>query len=207
MTRTPADPVERRQPNDLHYDAERRRLSLGSCARSIAPDGGNPAVLETFVEVVAACRGTRPNHLVDVRDSDMDALSEALDLEATDLRQLLERVLGLSPALSTRLLSNLRQRRLLVRMASAAAGVAVVGGLATGLSAAPVAARASRRPPTSAPAAPQVAVDQPVVDGPLTVDENGVGLIPPVEVNADGTVLVPAVQVDRPADVDAAPAD
>ena len=145
MTRTPADPVERRQPDDLRYDAEGRRLSLGSCARAIAPDGGNRAVLETFVEVVAACRGTRPNHLVDVRDSDMDALCEALDLDATDLRQLLERVLGLSPALSTRLLSNLRQRRLLVRMASAAAGVAVVGGLATGLAAERVTALLRKR--------------------------------------------------------------
>ena len=202
MTRKPAEAVDRRHPEHLYYDRDASRLSLGSCSRSIRADGGNRAVLETFVEVVASCRGTRPNHLVDVRDSDMNALSEALDLDATDLRQQLERVLGLSPALSARLLSNLRQRSLLVRVASAAAGVAVVGGLATGLAAGPVAA--APRTPVTAKAAPAV-VDQPVVDGPLTVDENGVGLIPPVEVNADGTVLVPPVQLDRTPDGEVTP--
>jgi len=202
MTRNAVEEADRRQPEQLRYDAEPGRLALGSCSRTIRADGGNRAVLEAFVEVVATCRGTRPNHLVEVRDSDMSALSEALDLDATDLRKQLERVLGLSPALSSRLLSNLRQRSLLVRVASAAAGVAVVGGLATGLVAGPAAANTAPRPPVTAKAAP--VVDQPVVDGPLTVDENGVGLIPPVEVNVDGTVLVPAAQIDRPAGDDAA---
>ena len=35
----------------------------------------------------------------------------------------------------------------------------------------------------------------PVVDGPLTVDQNGVGLIPPVQLEADGTLLIPEEEV------------
>lgn len=35
------------------------------------------------------------------------------------------------------------------------------------------------------------------MDAPLTEDENGVGLIPPLQVEADGTWLIPAVQVDQ----------
>lgn len=200
------EPADRRVTEHLSYDAAARRLALGPVSRPI-PGGGNRAVLETFVVLVGECRDDgRLNRLVEVRDSDLDALAGALDLEATDLRTLLESVLGLSPQVSTRLLSSLHQRRLFLRVAAAAAGVAAVGALAAGAEARPADAPPGSTRPPAAVAAAEVASPSadgteadPIVDGPLTVDADGVGLIPPVELDADGVLLIP------PADVDQAP--
>ena len=200
MTERSDGDVVRAQPERLTFDAETGRLQLGASVRVIGASGGNRSVLVAFVELVGATRGVRPAGLFEVRESDLDALSTALDLDGGDLRELLESVLGLSATGSTKLLERLRQRRFLIGVAAAAvAGVVAIGGLSG-------AAAGSDTPsaPPAAIAGPSVTSDdrvdvgQPDVDGPLVVDEHGVGLIPPLEVGADGTGLIPAAQVDRP---------
>lgn len=194
MTATASDDgTDRRLTDLLSFDPAGRWLSLGSTTRQVPVEGGNDAVLRAFVDLVGLSRGVPPADLVEVRESDLDALCEALDLDATDLREQLQAVLGLSRVVSRQLITRLRQRRVLRGVAASAAGIAVLGGLAAGAAAAP-----------SAPA-PRVAVvrefvddpDAPTVDGPLTVDANGVGLIPPVQLEADGTLLIPPAQVDQ----------
>jgi hypothetical protein len=176
------DGADRRVNDLLHFDPVGRCLTFGVASRSIPVQGGNAAVLEAYVALVGDLRRERPANLVEVRASDLDALCEALDLDADDLREQLRAVLGLSPVVSRQLISRLRQRRVLRGVAASAAGIAVLGGLAVGVSATP----AHSEDP-----------EAPTVDGPLTVDRNGVGLIPPLEMDADGTMLIPAVAVDR----------
>jgi hypothetical protein len=189
------DGADRRVNDLLRFDPVGRCLIFGVASRSISVQGGNVAVLEAYVDLVGDLRRERPTSLVDVRAADLDALCEALDLDADDLREQLRSVLGLSPVVSRQLITRLRQRRVLRGVAASAAGIAVLGGLAAGASAP---ASAGEPPPRSA-AVPAHAEDPeaPTVDGPLTVGPDGVGLIPPLEVDADGTMLIPAVQVDQ----------
>lgn len=185
--------TDRRVTDLLRFDPAERRLELGAVTRDVPAAGGNAAVLAAFVDLVGASRGVPPADLVEVRESDLDALCEALDLDAADLRDQLQAILGLSRVVSRQLVTRLRQRRVLRGVAASAAGLAVLGGLAVG---------AAASPSGPAPRAAVVRVhvddpDAPTVDGPLTEDENGVGLIPPVQMEADGTMLIPAVQVDQ----------
>lgn len=197
------DATDRRLADHLVFDPEERRLSLGSGSRLVPAAGGNDAVLAAYVELVGLGRGTPPADLVEVRESDLDALCEALDLDAVDLREQLQAMLGLSRVVSRQLITRLRQRRVLRGVAATAAGIAVLGGLAVGAAAGPT-GPADRGP---RPTAVAVDAEYPEVDGPLTEDENGVGLIPPVEVSADGVVLIPAAQVDRAPDPTSATGD
>lgn len=194
------DATDRRLADHLVFDPEERLLSLGSGSRLVPAAGGNDAVLAAYVELVGLGRGAPPADLVEVRESDLDALCEALDLDAVDLREQLQAMLGLSRVVSRQLITRLRQRRVLRGVAATAAGFAVLGGLAVGAAAGP----ADRGP---RPVAVAVDAEYPEVDGPLTEDENGVGLIPPVEVSADGTVLIPAAQIDRAPDPTSATGD
>ena len=187
------DGPDRRLTDLLLFDPSARRLSLGATTRRVPVEGGNAAVLAAFVELVGASRGVPPTDLVEVRESDLDALCEALDLDAGDLREQLQAAFGLSRVVSRQLITRLRQRRVLRGVAASAAGIAVLGGLAVGAAASP-----------SGPAAGVAVVHEvgddpeaPTVDGPLTEDEDGVGLIPPLQVEADGTMLIPAVEVDQ----------
>lgn len=189
------DGTDRRLTDLLLFDPAVRRLSLGAVTRQVPAEGGNQAVLAAFVDLVGASRGVPPADLVEVRESDLDALCEALDLDAADLRDQLQEVLGLSRVVSRQLITRLRQRRVLRGVAASAAGIAVLGGLAVGAAASPAPSGAN----------PQHTIvhewvddpDAPTVDGPLTVDENGVGLIPPLQVEADGTMLIPPIEVDQ----------
>ena len=185
--------TDRRLTDQLAFDPVERRLSLGPAVQVVPAAGGNAAVLEAFVALVGASRGVPPADLVEVREDDLDALCEALDLDSSDLRAQLQALLGLSPVVSRQLITRLRQRRVLRGVAASAAGFAVLGGLAVGAAASPSA------PSRPAAVARDVAPDpqEPVVDGPLTETPDGVGLIPPLEVEADGTMLVPAAQVDQ----------
>ena len=185
--------TDRRLTDQLAFDPVGRRLSLGPAVQVVPAAGGNAAVLEAFVALVGASRGVPPTDLVEVREDDLDALCEALDLDSSDLRAQLQAQLGLSRVGSRQLITRLRQRRVLRGVAASAAGFAVLGGLAVGAAASPSA------PSRPAAVARDVAPDpqEPVVDGPLTETPDGVGLIPPLTVEADGTMLVPAAQVDQ----------
>ncbi len=194
--------ADRRHDLGLGYVFESRSLLLGSAVRVVPTEGGNRAVLEAYVSLVGQARGHRPASVGQVRASDLDALAAALDLDDEDIRTQVREILGTSPVETTRLLTRLRQRRFLAGVAAAAA----LGGLVA--AAAPVGpgvSAADARPAVRATASAAPATDVadgdpsgiPVVGEPLTVDDQGVGLIPPLEVDASGAGLVPAAQVDR----------
>ncbi|MBX3283890.1 MAG: hypothetical protein KF703_00960 [Actinobacteria bacterium] len=187
--------TDRRHADLLAFDPVARRLSIGSAHRVVPGSGGNAAVLAAFVELVGSSRGVPPADLVEVRETDLDALCEALDLGAADLRDQLQARLGLSRVVSRQLITRLRQRRVLRGVAATAAGIAVLGGVAAGAAAASPTPDREPRAAVARDAAPDP--EAPTVDGPLTETPEGVGLIPPLEVEADGTMLVPPVQIDR----------
>ncbi|MGN6693158.1 MAG: hypothetical protein ACTHN0_03195, partial [Aquihabitans sp.] len=170
-------------------------------------DAGNRVVLLAYVDLTAKRRNRSVAEVTEVRQADVDALAEALDLDATDLALQIEQVLGATRAEAVRLVSRLRQSRLIGGITKAATAAAVAGVIVTGAGAA-----TSHLGSTPASATPGPATTtttdmtaaggwqddtEPVIDGPLTVDENGVGLIPAVTQEADGTVLVPPTTVDR----------
>ncbi|MCB1038553.1 MAG: hypothetical protein KDA94_03320 [Acidimicrobiales bacterium] len=220
---SPAD--DRRTQDGLTFDPESRWLSIGRFVQEVDPSGGNRAVLNAYVELTARCRHDRIANVVHVRDADVRALAQALDLKADDLASEIEAVLGESRAEALRTIARMRESRLIGGLAKAATGAVVAGAVVAGgvavsqvasspsEPATPVVPTSIREPaatsvadalrgpvatPTSASVAP--AADQPTVDGPLTETPDGVGLIPPVNVEADGTTLIPAAEEDRPAD-------
>ncbi len=191
---SPTRIADRRSDLGLGYEPETRTLLLGSAVRVVPEAGGNRAILEAYVSLVAQARGNRPPNMAHVRASDLDALSAALDLDDVDIRSQVQQLLGTSSVETTRLLTRLRQRRFLAGVAAAALlSTVAVGVSGVGSMASPASAKASTPPAVSAESD-----GTPVVDGPLTVTEDGVGLIPPLQVEADGAGLIPAAQVDAP---------
>ena len=59
-------------------------------------------------------------HLLEVRQGDVDALAEALDLDADDLATEVEAVLGATRAQAATLVARLRETRLIGGLGSAA---------------------------------------------------------------------------------------
>ena len=97
MSSDDADPRDRRAGHGLLFDAECGRLSLRDGSISLAARGGNRAVLESYVHLVAASRRRRPGAVADLREADLDALAQALDLDASELFTQIESILGVSP--------------------------------------------------------------------------------------------------------------
>lgn len=210
-------PADRRTQQGLVFDADSRWLSIGRFVQEIDPAGGNRAVLNAYVELTARCRHDRIANVVHVRDSDIRALADALDLKADDLAAEIESVLALSRAEALKTISRMRESRLIGGIAKAATGAVVAGTLVAGgvaatraLTSDPAPAASSAVPPPAAPRepAPTSVADAlrsaplaaepsaPVVDGPLTETPDGVGLIPPISIDADGTGLIPPATVE-----------
>lgn len=203
----PSPPADRRHEVGLSFDPAAGLLRIGHHERTLAPGSSNRDVLVAYVELTARNRGDRVANVVEVRHADVEALAQALDLDAADLGQEIEAVLGATRAEALKVVTRLRESRVIGGIAKAATSAAVAGMLVTGCSGAtsePARATTTTAAPTAATsAAPSassttVTADQPVVDGPLTVDEDGVGLIPPISVDADGTGLIPPASVDAP---------
>jgi hypothetical protein len=221
---------DRRTQEGLSFDAESRWLSLGRFVQEVPADGGNRAVLNAYVELTARSRHDRIANVVRVRDADVRALADALDLDADDLAAEIEAVLGASRAEAIKTINRMRESRLIGGLAKAATGAVVAGSLVAGAGGVAVTQAASEPTPAPmpipAPAAPRPALassvpdalrveaattavpastsasdaapdDEPAIDGPLTVDEEGVGLIPPVTQDADGSTLIPPATEDR----------
>ncbi|MEZ5139361.1 MAG: hypothetical protein R2711_11515 [Acidimicrobiales bacterium] len=109
----PADgssPADRRTQQGLVFDPESRWLSIGRFVQEIDPGGGNRAVLNAYVELTARCRHDRIANVVHVRDSDVRALADALDLKADDLASEIESVLALSRAEALKTIGRMRSR-------------------------------------------------------------------------------------------------
>ncbi|HRW36068.1 MAG: hypothetical protein KDB04_10280 [Acidimicrobiales bacterium] len=223
----PADgssPADRRTQQGLVFDPESRWLSIGRFVQEIDPGGGNRAVLNAYVELTARCRHDRIANVIHVRDSDVRALADALDLKADDLASEIESVLALSRAEALKTIGRMRESRLIGGLAKAATGAVVAGSLVAGgvaatravtdepsaASSRPIVPPTPREPPPTSVAdalrsAPTAA---PVVDGPLTETDDGVGLIPPVTLDAEGEVgLIPPANVEADAGAEASATD
>jgi hypothetical protein len=207
--------TDRRTRPGLRFDPAARTLSLGDESTALPAHVGNQAVLRAYVDLAARCRGNRPTDLVEVRQNDLDALTLALDLDAADLAQQIERVLGATPAQAGRFADRLRANRFVGGAAKVAAGAVLAGSVLAGAGA--VAAARAETPTTGTPATAVAtsggpatttttdmtaaggwqSEDEPVIDGPLTTTPEGVGLIPPVTEDASGAVLVPPTTVER----------
>jgi len=186
----PTSSPDRRVERGLQYDPATGRLSLGSSTSIVPAGASNRVVLLAYVDLTAHSRGRSVAELIEVRQGDVEALARALDLEAADLGREIEEVLGATRAEAIRLVSRLRESRVIGGITKAA----TAGVLASSLLAGSATVAAAASPPGDAAAAVHAA---PVIDGPLTVDAEGVGLIPPVTQERDGSVLIPPASIDQ----------
>lgn len=195
----PSPPADRRHEVGLTFDPVAGLLCIGHHERTLAPGSSNRDVLVAYVELTARNRGDRVANVVEVRHADVEALALALDLDAADLGQEIEAVLGATRAEALKVVSRLRESRVIGGIAKAATSAAVAGMLVAGCSSTTSEPARATTTTSARPTATQDPVDeQPVVDGPLTVDEDGVGLIPPISIDADGTGLIPPASEDAP---------
>ncbi len=186
----PSSPSDRRVERGLHYDPATGRLSLGSTTSIVPPGASNRVVLLAYVDLAAHSRGRSVAELIDVRQGDIDALARALDLEAADLGREIEQVLGATRAEAIRLVSRLRESRVIGGITKAATAGVLAGSLLAGSTAVAAATPAPGHPAPTGQSAP-------VIDGPLTETPEGVGLVPPVTEERGGAVLIPPASVER----------
>ena len=203
-------PSDRRGDDGLIYDPAEGLLELGALSVVLTPGSGNPAVLDAYVDLAGRCRGDRLSALVDVRQADVDALANALDLDAEDLTVQIEAALGASREEAIRLVTRLKEYRLIGGIAAAATGGAVAVALVVGASGAaggttppvrPVAQVAAPAATASTAAASTTIRPAP----PIQETPDGAGLIDPLTEGADGVGLIPAAHVDRSDPIDETP--
>ena len=123
---------DRRTEPGLRFDPASGRLVLGSSAVDVPPGSGNRAVLLAYVTLAAHSRGRSVAELIEVRQADVDALARALDLDAADLANEVEQVLGATRAEAIRLVSRLRESRVIGGITKAATAGALAGTLLAG---------------------------------------------------------------------------
>ncbi|HWJ98719.1 MAG TPA: hypothetical protein VNQ33_11210 [Acidimicrobiales bacterium] len=127
-----ASPPDRRTEAGLGFDPEAGRLALGSESVVVPPGASNRAVLLAYVDLTAKRRNRSVAEVIEVRQADIDALAAALDLDAADLGRQIEEVLGATRAEAIRLVSRLRESRLIGGITKAATGAAVAGAILAG---------------------------------------------------------------------------
>jgi hypothetical protein len=200
---------DRRGDAGLRFDPASGHLTLGEHETALGSAWGNRTVLEAYVDLAARARGDRLTAMVDVRQADVDALANSLDLDADDLASLMEEVLGATREEAVKLVARLREYRLIGGIAAAATGAAVAGAIVVGVMGAPAGqepapapakvAAASMRTSSPVQAAVEGSPDPTPDPAAITTTPEGVGLIPAIEEDADGTGLIAPETVDRPA--------
>jgi hypothetical protein len=112
-----------RQPVTFNRDA--LKLTIGSASTMVAsPAAGNEAMLQAYLALVANVRGTPVGSTTEIRQDDIAALAEILDLTDDDLEQHLCDLLGMTPEDAAEVHRRLRWHRSLI-----AAATITVGGL------------------------------------------------------------------------------
>jgi transcriptional regulator with XRE-family HTH domain len=118
--------LPRRTP--VAFDPATGIMRMGS--EAIAIPGSmhdNDAVLGAYIGMVRRQRGLRADQDVRVRQEDLEALSEALDLDDGELEERLVRVIGLSRTQAAAVRAHLLRRRLAVPMVGMLAGLGLLG--------------------------------------------------------------------------------
>jgi transcriptional regulator with XRE-family HTH domain len=112
----------------VSYDRATGIMKMGD--QAVAMPGSmhdNDTVLGAYVAMVRRHRGLRPDQDIKVRQEDLEALGEALDLEDDELEERLVRVIGISRTQAAAVRAQLLRRRLAVPMVGMLAGLSLLG--------------------------------------------------------------------------------
>ena len=101
----------RRHQPGLALAPDRSTLALGRHVVVLEPGADNGEVLKAYVELTARNRGDRVANVVQVRREDVEALAQALDLDAKDLGTQVERILGTTRAEAQQVVARLKESR------------------------------------------------------------------------------------------------
>ncbi|HEX2576086.1 MAG TPA: hypothetical protein VHK88_07035 [Aquihabitans sp.] len=185
---------ERRSDGGVAYEPVAGRLSLGTGTATLPVRTDNRRVLETYIDLVAAERGERPAAVGHLREADLEALTFSLDLDAPDLLTMIEDVLHTTPKEAIGILARLQANRILAGVAAAGLVAALTGGLVVGVAQSSEDTTPSRPAPAVADRA-DTPTSTPAPD--VTETPDGVGLIPPVEIEREAGGLVPPAVIER----------
>jgi len=117
-------------PRDpARFDPDGRTLRVGGAEVPIAPGAGNEAILEVYVGLVRRQRGLTAANAFEVRADDIAALAPVLDLADVQLRDQIERVIGLSSQAARSMHAALVRRRAAITAAVGVASVAALTGV------------------------------------------------------------------------------
>ncbi len=112
----------------VSYDPSTGIMRMGD--QAVALPGtmlDNDTVLGAYIGMVRRQRGLRPDQDVKVRQEDLEALAEALDLDDEELEERLVRVIGMSRTQAAAVRAQLLRRRLAVPMVGMLAGLSLLG--------------------------------------------------------------------------------
>jgi transcriptional regulator with XRE-family HTH domain len=112
----------------VSYDPSTGIMRMGD--QSVALPGNmldNDTVLSAYIGMVRRQRGLRPDQDVRVRQEDLEALGEALDLDDDELEERLVRVIGMSRSQAAAVRAQLLRRRLAVPMVGMLAALSLLG--------------------------------------------------------------------------------
>lgn len=119
----------------LYFDRETSTITVGNVSSVVAPAAdaeANEAVLERYLSLVAAARGSQLGPDLQVRAEDVEVLSELLHLEDGQLEARIMRILGVDRHDASDLRARLSRQRLLIGAVSLTVGVLAVAPLAPG---------------------------------------------------------------------------
>jgi hypothetical protein len=114
--------------SSVSYDPSTGIMRMGD--QAVALPGSmldNDTVLGAYIGMVRRQRGLRPDQDVKVRQEDLEALGEALDLDDEELEERLVRVIGMSRSQAAAVRAQLLRRRLAVPMVGMLAGLSLLG--------------------------------------------------------------------------------
>lgn len=122
------------------FDPATRRLTVGNRS-TVVPDvdDRNEAMLRGYLAVVAQVRGTAVGSLTQVRQDDVAALAELLDLDDGDLEARFVRLLGMTPEMAADTRHRIARHRAILAAAGLTVGVLMSPSVASGSSQGPAA--------------------------------------------------------------------
>ncbi len=112
---------------NLSYDSDTGTMRLGDHVLTLpASMRDDDTVLGAFLGLVRRQRGLRPDQDVNVREEDLEALADALDLDDEELEERLVRIVGLSRRRAAIVRAQLMRRRLTAGMVGLVAGLSLI---------------------------------------------------------------------------------
>jgi transcriptional regulator with XRE-family HTH domain len=112
----------------VSYDPSTGIMQIGDQAVAIPVTSlDNDTVLAAFVALVRRVRGLRLDQDVKVRQEDLDALGEVLDVDDEELEERLMRIIGMSRSQAAAVRAQLLRKRLAVPMVGMLASLSLLG--------------------------------------------------------------------------------